>query len=123
MDTKELKQLAADIVENKVFGTFHMGKDHMGSMNSVFLPLVFMEEKDKQEMSDNKIVHLYEYHSEATSFAVNGWPCFLSFRQISKDDWTKLIEYMKEYEEKVKTFLDEDSVEQKILKEQPDDNS
>ena len=113
MKTKELKQLAIDISENKVFGTFHMNKCEIANMSTVFMPLVFMTDEQREKMSKDKVVHLYEYYSEAGPRSVNGMPCFMSVRNIVKKDWEKIVKYIPAYELKKNTFLNkEDATEE-----------
>ena len=114
MEDKELRQLAIDISENKVFGTFCMNKCEIAHMGAVFMPLMFLNDKQKKEMSDNKVVHLYEYYDKAGPRSINGMPCFFSFAQINKDDWEKIVKYIKKYEIKVKSFLNkpQDKIEE-----------
>ncbi len=106
MDDKELKQLAIDIVEQKVFGTFHMNKCEIAHLSSVFMPLLFIDKKQSEKLTAKKIVHLYEYYSEALPVGVNGMPCFMSMRNIVQKDWQKIVRYIAEYKIKVKSFLD-----------------
>jgi hypothetical protein len=108
MDEKELKQLAIDISENKVFGTFHMNKCEIANLSAVFMPVIFMTDEQRKESSDNNIVHFYEYYDKAGPRSVNGMPCFFSMCQINKNDWDKVVKYIKEYEVRVKSFLDKD---------------
>jgi len=108
MDEKELKQLAIDISENKVFGTFHMNKCEIANMSTVFMPIIFMNDEQRKESANNNIVHFYEYYDKAGPRSVNGMPCFFSMHQINLRDWKKVVKYIKEYEVRVKSFLDED---------------
>ena len=107
MEEKELRQLAIDIAENKVFGTFHMNKCEIANMSSVFMPLVFMTDEQREKMSKDKVVHLYEYYSEAGPRSVNGMPCFMSVRNIVNKDWKKIVKFIAEYNRKKTTFLNE----------------
>ena len=105
-EEKELRQLAIDIVENKVFGTFHMNKCEISNMSAVFIPISFMNDEQRKEMSDNKVVHLYEYYDKAGPRSVNGMPIFMSMMNIVEEEWKKIVKYIAEYEIKVKSFLD-----------------
>ena len=107
MEDKELKKLAIDIVENKVFGTFHMNKCEIANMGMIFMPLLFMSDEQKQELSNNKAVHFYEYLTEAGPRSVNGFPTFMSVRNIVEKDWKKIVKYMAKYEARVSSFLNE----------------
>jgi len=117
MEEKELRQLAIDISENKVFGTFHMNKYEINNVSMVFMVLIFMTKEQRQEMVDNKVVHLYEYYSEAGPRSVNGMPCFFSVRQIIENDWKKIVKYINEYQIKMKSFLNK--TEKKIEEQEP----
>jgi hypothetical protein len=106
MEEKDLKQLAIDVSENKVFGTFHMNESDSRNLSVVFMPLIFLNDEQRKEMVDDNIVHFYEYYDKAGPRSVNGMPCFFSVCRINKDDWNKTVKYIKEYEMRVKSFLD-----------------
>ena len=111
MEEKELRQLAIDISENKVFGTFHMKDSEMETnLGMVFMPFVFMSEEQRKEMIDKKVVHFYEYIDKAGPRSVNGMPCFFSMKNIIQKDWKKIVKYIKEYGIRVKSFLDKKDV-------------
>ena len=105
MEEKELRQLAIDIAENKVFGTFHMNKCEIANMSMVFMPLIFMTDKQRKKLSDKKVVHLYEYYHKAEKNGINGMPIFMSMMNIVQKDWNKIVKYIAEYKIKVKGFL------------------
>jgi len=109
MKEKELRQLAVDIAENKVFGTFHMNKCEIANISMVFMPLAFMADEQKQKMSDNKVVHLYEYYDKEGPRSVNGMPIFMSMNNIVSKDWKKIVKYIGEYEIKKKSFLEKET--------------
>ena len=106
METKELKQLAMDIIDNKVFGTWNL-KDPEKELPMVFMIYLFFDEKDRKEMIKQEIVHFYEYYNKACPMSVNGMPTFLSCRNINKNDWNEVIKYVKQYERTKNKFLDE----------------
>jgi len=106
MDEKELKQLAIDISENKVFGTWQMNKCDIAHLYVVFMPVTFMTDEQRKELETNNIIHFYEYYDKAGPRSVNGMPCFFSLCQINENDWEKVVKYIKEYEVRVKSFLD-----------------
>ena len=106
MEEKELRQLAIDIEERKVFGTFNMSINDMNCLQSVFMPIAFMNEEQRQKFIKNDIIHFYEYYDKAAGkMSINGMPCFGSMRSINKQDWEKVVRYIKEYQVKVKSFL------------------
>jgi hypothetical protein len=58
------------------------------------MPLIFMTEEQKTEL-ENKLVSgdvadIYEHISEAGPQSVNGFPIFMSYKTISKDDLAAL---------------------------------
>lgn len=109
VNEKDLKQLAIDIVENKVFGTWQMSEaDARNHLRVVFMALLGVDDDDRKKYKEENIVHFYEYYDKAGPRSVNGMPCFFSMCLISKDDWEKVIKYSKEYEVRVKSFLDKD---------------
>ena len=108
MEEKDLRQLAVDIAESKVFGTFHMNKCEIANMSMVFMPLSFMTDEQREELSEEKVVHFYEYYSKAGTTSVNGMPCFFSMRNIVEKDWKKVVKYIAEYEVKIKGFLNKE---------------
>ena len=114
MDEKELKQLAIDISENKVFGTFHMNKCEIANLSTVFIPVVFMSDEQRKESSDNNIVHFYEYYDKAGPRSVNGMPCFFSMFNIKEEEWKKAIKFINEYKIKVDSFLDKKDIQPKV---------
>lgn len=115
MEDIELKQLAIDISENKVFGTFHMKEREMErdterDIGAVFMPFLFMSDEQRKEMVDKGVIHLYEYYDKAGPISVNGMPSFFSMWQIVKEDWIKIMKYIREYEARVSSFLDKKEI-------------
>ncbi len=114
MEEKELRQLALDIAENKVFGTFHMNENEINHLHVVFMPFIGVDAKRAKEMSDNDIIHVYEYYDKAGPRSVNGMPCFFSMNQINQTDWKKIRQYIDEYRIKKNSFLDKKEVGPKV---------
>lgn len=100
---KELKELAKDMVADKIFTTAHVrqGDEHL--IGSIFMTLLFMNQKQRDEMQGKGVAVLYEYMSEAGPREMNGYPIFSSMRTMSQEEWGKVWEY----HEKIKKALDE----------------
>ena len=99
MKTADLKQLAVDIFEGKVFTSWMIRKqDFPNSVSMVFMPLIFAEKESLQDMTKQGIVELYEYMDKALPRSVNGYPCFMSFRGLKKEDCLALTKHMKKLE-------------------------
>lgn len=90
MTTEQLKQLALDIIEDRVFGSWNLppptSDDDVGALAMTFLPLAL------GAAAPEGTVHVYEYLSEAGPRVINGLPCFFSYAPISREDWAKLIQ-------------------------------
>ena len=100
---KELKQLAIDIVEGKVFGSWQISNPDL--LPLVFMTLFFMEEKQIKDLEKEGVVHFYEYLDKANQMSVNGMPTFFSSRTITKDEQGPLQSMIKKLQEQKKKFL------------------
>lgn len=99
----ELRQLALDIVEGRVFDSSQLGDDaHL--MGSVFMPLAFMEPVAKEELETWGLV--YEYMSAAGPRAINGYPMFMSCRVLHRDSVPRLRELVLELVDARKAFVE-----------------
>jgi len=102
-DDKDLKQLAKDLLADKLFTTCHLRKGDEKLVSSIFMPLMFIDEKQRDEMEAEKVEVLFEYISEANPRSINGYPMFMTMRTMNKEEWEKVIEY----HDKMKKALDE----------------
>lgn len=90
MNDKELLELAEEIIEQKVFGSWMIREDDM--IPSVFMIVALMDKEIFDELLKRNVVAFYEHMSESTSMRVNGYPTFFSCHYISHDELTKLIQ-------------------------------
>jgi len=122
MDEKALRQLALDVAENKVFGTFHLREHEQGLVGNIFMPILFMDDKQCENMKKEDIFHLYEYYDKAGPMSINGRPIFSSVRMISKKDWFRCVKYIEQYKARKDSFLnkteDKQETEEKTLFEE-----
>jgi len=100
---KNLKKLAVDIVDGKVFGSWEIKNADL--VGAIFIPLMFMKEEQKEEHKD--VVHYYEYIDKAGPMAVNGMPMFYSMRGITKEELDIIIPLVEEYQKKKKEFIND----------------
>lgn len=103
MSEEELRKLAVDYVEGKIFTTFHFNKHDIESgdmVGLVFMPLL---------LGGASFAHdawmLYEYYSEAGPRSINGYPIFFSMRKVIQKDAPAFRLYVKEYEEMKAKFF------------------
>ena len=106
---KELRKLALDYINGKIFTSFDIQQGERESITSaVFMPLVFLSNEDRQEMLDEEVVMLYEYFGKAGRQSVNGYPTFASCYMMNKEDHSKWAEYVGEARDFQKQFVGED---------------
>ena len=103
----ELKQLAQDVFNNKVFTTAQMEKFEMDNLGMVFMPLLMMNKEQRDELVKEKPYMLYGYMSQASPLACNGLPMFMSFKYLTKSEATKLKKFYKEFENLMKGWKGE----------------
>jgi hypothetical protein len=90
MNDKELLNLADDIINGRVFGDWMLPKEDSSIVLSVFMTLIFLNDKLRQKLIDDKVVAIYEHLSEAGSMCVNGFPTFLSCHYITEPEMKRL---------------------------------
>lgn len=89
---KDLKQLAMDIVEGKVFGTWDMREGDVKLIPNIFMPSLFYE----GDMPEDT-VHFYEYLNLAGPRSINGYPIFHSMYILNKKELEELQVYVDKY--------------------------
>lgn len=103
MSEEELRKLAVDYVEGKIFTTFHFHEAEMdrGEMvGLVFMPLLLGGVGFAKDAW-----MLYEYYSEAGPRSINGYPIFFSMRKVIHKDAEAFKLYVKEYQEMKAKFF------------------
>ena len=93
MTDEQLKELAKDIIGNKVFCSYFIPDNQIPFMlGSVFMCLILMDPTDMYDLS--KTGFIYEYMDKAGPRAINGYPMFMSHRYINREDAKKVGEYI-----------------------------
>lgn len=103
MSDVQLKKLAIDISDGKVFTDTMIPPDQYQMVSIIFMPLIFLG-KEKLEELANTCGLLYEYYDKAGPRSVNGFPIFFSFNSLNKEDIKKVDEYYKKIEEAKKSL-------------------
>ena len=102
MTDEELKVLAVDIVDRRVFGSWMVPKDQPSLIARIFLPLsVGAASKRPGDASC-----FYEYLDRAMPISVNGYPAFFSFKFLTVEDWERLVPMIERYKSMKQEFLD-----------------
>lgn len=96
-----LRALALDIVEGKVFGSWQL-HNPAKELSMVFLALLFANKED----TPTDIGAVYEYMSSAGVGSINGYPIFYSCRFLTMQQYKDVCEYAKEAREHRKSFLE-----------------
>ena len=103
MTEEELKTLALDISEGKVFGSWMLPPDQAENlMPVVFMPLALGAAEKIQEVD---LWGIYEYVDKATRRTVNGYPLFTSFKMLTQDDCVTLNKYLDKLRQMKEEFL------------------
>lgn len=98
------RQLALDIVEGRVFGSWSLKlHNDVDMLGVIFLPLSFL---DKDEIPED-VVHVYEYLDKAGPISVNGYPTFTSCKMLVKGDAAELEKYISALRKQRNKFMTE----------------
>ena len=123
----ELKTIARDIIDEKIFTDRHLGQDAGYMVQMVFMPVMLMgptanttgveDEVAKKrieleyevsrrdvetkyyEQYLKEIGMIYEYMDKAMPRGINGYPIFGSCGFLSIDDYERMIVFYKKYKE------------------------
>lgn len=98
LDEQELKQLAMDIVDGKVFTDRHVRKGGEGDMPMIFMPIALGCFQTEDEANLQKIGMLYEYYDKAGPRSMNGYPVFTSLHIFPQVQLELLEQTMRNYE-------------------------
>lgn len=88
----EINALADDIYRERVFTSDHLRSGDLNILPVVFMPLVFVDRKLREELEKDAPGMIYEHLSEAGRLSVNGYPTFVSLHIVSQEDAKKVRE-------------------------------
>lgn len=97
----DLKKLALDIVDGKIFGSWMVGR--AADIPMAFMILNFM---GKGTLGAN-VAEIYEYYSKAGPRGVNGMPCFFSCCLLAREDIEPLQGYIESIQEFRASFMND----------------
>jgi hypothetical protein len=92
MKPEEIKQLATDIFQNKVFTDRHIPSNQRDIIPSVFMVIALGGLANCSKSYVKDIGMIYEYLDKASPTGINGYPIFVSVRLASKADAEKVWE-------------------------------
>ena len=98
----ELKQIAMDLYDGKIFSDRHL--KNMEDAQMVFMPIALgaFSNATEEEMKDLGMI--YEYLSEAGPRSVNGMPCFMSFQMLTRAESEKTFDHYEAYKKLKEEF-------------------
>jgi len=101
MTNEQIAQLAKDVYEGKVFGSWMIPENQVKNlMRMIFMAAAFLDDEQIQEMKDKDIVELYEYYDQIrTGRSINGFPIFFSHHELTREDALKLRKGIKRLEQ------------------------
>lgn len=104
MTEQELKQLALDIADGKVFGSWMIPEEEQEAvLPAVFMPLAFGA---SQKMGED-VCSLYGYYADSKKQTVAGYPIFFNRMMVlTKSDLEILNPILEQLREMRKTFLE-----------------
>jgi hypothetical protein len=102
---QELKQLAIDIVDNKVFTDRHLRDGESTNVYMVFMPIALGAFKDMTDEQKKGIGLLYEYYDKAGPRSFNGYPIFMSVQILSVDEYQIMVKHFEEYSAIKESFV------------------
>lgn len=86
----DTRQLAMDIVDGKVFGSWAITEKDM-------IGLVFMPLSLGAKIADDT-AHVYEYYDKAAPRSINGYPIFFSMTAITTKEWPQIVKWCRKFE-------------------------
>jgi hypothetical protein len=98
----DLKQLAIDVVEGRVFGSWMLPEQDQHLIAAIFLPLAF---KDASGKLPDDVWGVYEYHDKAKKQKVRDYPGFTTCKFLTQQDCDKLIPLIHHYTDFKSLFL------------------
>lgn len=104
MTGQELKQLALDIADGKVFGSWMIPEEEQEAvLPAVFMPLAFGASNNLGD----EVCSLYGYYSDSKKQTVGGYPIFFDrMRVLTKSDLKILNPILEQLREMRQTFLE-----------------
>lgn len=101
---EELKQLALDIIENKVYIDRYI--ENPRNLPMVFMVLGLMDKKQLEEFQNMKPVMVYEYLDKAGPRSINGMPNFFSFQFLTEEEGEIFFPLIKSLVDQRQQFLE-----------------
>lgn len=94
----KIKQIAIDVLDNKVFTDRHLQGYDANLVTSVFMPIIFMDKKMRLQLQADGPGLIFEYYGARTQAArgINGYPMFASMQYLTTSEAKKFWKFYEE---------------------------
>jgi hypothetical protein len=99
----EVRQLATDIYNNRVFGTWDMDMRHPLLLGMIFSGVNGLPEEEW--VNEHDIHQFYEYIDKSTGSLANGYPVFFSVKALSREDMSRVSQEVETLEDMVRSLV------------------
>ncbi len=100
---EDLRQIAVDIHDGKIFTTNHLPREDVNLVPLVFMPLAFMGQDQLEQMQDVSLI--YEYIDKAGPRSVNGYPAFMSMQALRHEEAERMWKFYESYKTMKDQFM------------------
>lgn len=106
---QELKQIAMDLLDDKIFSDRHLREGEAPTMmQMIFMPLVFMDEQQMPLFLAQRPNFIFEYTDKAGPRSVNGYPIFFSMQYLNEEESKIMFDYYDKFVETKKKLMEDD---------------
>lgn len=109
LSKKEVNKLVREIIENQVFTDRHIGTG--GDLTMIFMGMLFLNTVQRKAFQANPPGMIYAYYKDQMPRSINGYPCFMGFHVISKEDTEVVWKKVYALDDAIKDVLDDDNSE------------
>ena len=88
---EELKDIAMGIIQGNIFHSIQIRQHDMHLLQSIFMPLIFLDEVQFREMREAGVYSFYGTVS-GQSRSINGYPMLMNMGWMTKEETDQLIE-------------------------------
>ena len=111
---RELFEIAEDIRHGSIFTDRHLSPDDEFMVPSIFMPFTFMSQEQREGFLAMDPRLIFEHLDRAQQRTVNGFPVFMSYQFLNREELDKVVLYMDgmaSYEEAVVSEGEDDEVD------------
>ena len=88
----DAKAFAKRVYRHEIFTSDMVRPHDKRLLSSIFMPIIFMTEEQRQDMIARDVTCLWAETSDALDRAVNGYPMFADFGVLTRAEHTAFVE-------------------------------